>query len=213
MGLLSLALGGLPPASQDELAGAVRPIRTLIEVYACPVCRMAQLYGTATERYEAAQKCCLPKVCETCGKGIPKNGYCRDCSSAAWNAKQRAKWDKAEIVDVKTLDKYMISAGEEFFDDLHCYLDHCYCEGTIPGEDFPFIALWRVAHVPDLSNGTEDDLPEDHDFAGDFDELEALIAKEFEDRRIGAFFPVDKRPVLPTPEEWDANLAGQEEGK
>lgn len=181
----------------DDVRDLVRPIKRLVEVYACPECHMAKVVGSATERYEAAQRCCTPRECPTCHQGIPKRGFCHPCSTAKRETEEQARWDAAPRVDAHTLERYAIQADDDFYADLEEFLDCCAAYAVSPADRHPWIASWKTAHVPHLIDCIYDEIPEEADVGEDLRELEAYLAAEFEKRKIGAYFAVDQVPILP----------------
>lgn len=188
---------------QADITKTIAPIVTLMELYACPVCRMAWTSGSATERYAAAQRCCAPKVC-ACGIGIEHRGYTK-CSSCRARD-ERLKWEKADRVDVATLDRYMIWApiGPEWFHDLEDFLEWCEDREVLPWDAQPWLALFQRVRVPNLYELIEEDLPEDwsDQNEGWLADVQAQLEAAIEKNDPGAYYQTNKVPVLPTPEEW-----------
>lgn len=193
---------------QTDITKAVRPIVTLMELYACPVCRMARTQGDATKRYEAAQQCCLPKVC-ACGNVCEAKYYTACNSCRARNS--REKWEKFDRVDVKTLDRYMIFApcGPEWFGDLEDFLDWCAASEVLPWEAKPLIGLFQRVRTPNLYELIEEDLPSEwsEQNEGWLVDVQAQLEEAIEKNDPGAFHQTNKVPLLPTPEEWAAEMA------
>ena len=114
-----------------------------IKAYKCSKCGRAYMFLTD------ADNCCKPKICEDCGKELPRNSYytvCDSCKTKRWaeesDQKEKERYEKAtkcEYQDCPGDQKIMMYSesygyDEGYFSDIDELIEYCESEDIrVPG--------------------------------------------------------------------------------
>lgn len=118
-----------------------------IKCYKCGNC------GAAFVSKEKAEDCCKPKICEDCGREIPRKSYyvvCDECREKRELQREKDRYNKAtkcsydECPDDEKIMMYSESYGsnEGYFTDISELIDYCEAE-DIPVPEY----CWSTTQI------------------------------------------------------------------